>query len=160
VFVVDIDPEKLALASDMGFVPVDAAAGNPVAAILEKTGGGADRVVEAVGLPATFLQATQAAGRGGQVVFLGNIRGEFRIGEKDFSSILRRELTILGTWNSKVVPEGHNEWTTVLDFMDRGLRIAELISHTPGLDEGPAIFQGIADGSLGSFRKIVFDLGR
>jgi L-iditol 2-dehydrogenase len=157
VFVVDIDPEKLTLASDMGLEPIDAAAGDPVAEILSHTrGNGADRVVEAVGLPRTFLQATQAAARGGQVVFLGNIRGEFVVGEEDFSSILRRELTILGTWNSKVVPEGHNEWTTVLEFMDRGLRIAELISHTPTLEEGPEIFRGIMDGSIGSYRKIVF----
>ena len=116
VFVVDIEAEKLALAREMGFEPVDAAAGDPVAEILARTGGaGADRVVEAVGLPRTFLQATQAAARSGEVVFLGNIRGQFVVGEKDFSSILRRELTILGTWNSKVVPEGRNEWTTVLD---------------------------------------------
>jgi L-iditol 2-dehydrogenase/galactitol-1-phosphate 5-dehydrogenase len=157
VFVVDVDPKKLSLAEEMGFVPIDATAGDPVAEILSRTAGnGADRVVEAVGLPKTFLQATQAAARGGQVVFLGNIRGEFRIGEKDFSSILRRELTILGTWNSKVVPEGHNEWTTVLEFMGGGLRIAELISHTPELEEGPEIFRGIIEGSLGSYRKIVF----
>jgi L-iditol 2-dehydrogenase len=157
VFVVDVDPEKLALAADMGLIPVDGAGGDPVAEILGRTAGnGADRVVEAVGLPGTFLQATQAAARGGQVVFLGNIRGEFVVGEKDFSSILRRELTILGTWNSKVVPEGHNEWTTVLEFMDRRLRIGELISHTPELEEGAEIFRGITEGSLGSYRKIVF----
>jgi len=45
----------------------------------------ADRVVEAVGLPRTFLQPTQAAARSGEVVFLGNIRGQFVVGQKDFS---------------------------------------------------------------------------
>jgi len=157
VFVVDLDPEKLALAAEMGMVPIGAEGGDPVAEILSRTeGNGADRVVEAVGLPQTFLQATQAAARAGEVVFLGNIRGKFVVGEQDFSSILRRELSILGTWNSKLAPEGHNEWTTVLEFMDRGLRIGELISHTPELADGPGVFRAITDGSLGSYRKIVF----
>ena len=73
--------------------------------------------MEAIGLPLTFLQAVQAGARFGEVVFLGNIRGSFQIGEKDFSSILRRELTIRGTWNSRVVPESRNEWTTVLSHL-------------------------------------------
>ena len=157
VYIVDLDEDKLALAESMGFVPVHAGRGNPVEDILAHTAGaGVDRVVEAVGLPSTFLQATLAAARFGQVVFLGNIRGSFVVGEQEFSSILRRELTIFGTWNSRITPEGHNEWTTVLEFMDRGLRIAELISHTPQLGEGPEIFRGITEGSLGSYRKIVF----
>ena len=71
IFVVDVDPRKLKVAAAMGFT--------------------------AVGLPATFLQAVRAAARSGDGVFLGNIRGEFRVGEKDFSSILRREITIHGT---------------------------------------------------------------
>ena len=40
--------------------------------------------------------------------------------------------------------------------MGRGIRVAELISHTPELEEGPAIFRGMTEGGLGSFRKIVF----
>jgi L-iditol 2-dehydrogenase len=157
VFVVDIDREKLELARQMGFEPVDASSADPVAEVLARTGGeGADRVVEAVGLPRTFLQATQAAARFGQVVFLGNIRGQFSVGEKDFSSILRRELTILGTWNSRFAPVEHNDWTTVLDFMGRGIRIAELVSHTPQLEEGPEIFRQLVEGRPGSFRRVVF----
>jgi L-iditol 2-dehydrogenase len=158
VFVVDVDSQKLALARSMGLAPVQAA-GDPVRAILEATGGlGADCVMEAVGLPLTFLQALQCAARFGQVVFLGNIRGRLEIGEKDVSSILRRELRIQGTWNSRFHPEGHNDWTTVLEFMarERSLRIAELISHTPTLDEGPEVFRRMVSGELGHYGKIVF----
>lgn len=157
VLVVDIDDRKLAAAESMGFRAIDARRRDPVEAIRERTGGcGAERVVEAVGLPQTFLQSVQAAGRFGEVVFMGNIRGQFVIGEKDFSGILRRELKILGTWNSKVVPEGQNDWSTVLAYLDRGLNVAALISHTPELKEGPEIFRGIVEKSLGSYSKIVF----
>ena len=156
VFLVDIDTQKLALAGEMGFDPVDSSQGDPVEQIREATGGyGVDRVVEAVGLPQTFLQAVMAGARFGEVVFLGNIRGSFQIGEKDFSSILRRELVIKGTWNSRVVPEGRNEWTTVLSFLGRGLQVAGLISHTPRLADGVDVFRRVV-GRAESFNKVVF----
>ena len=158
VFIVDIDDRKLALAQSMGFEPVDSRTGDPAAAILERTGGyGADRVVEAIGLPLTFLQAVQAGARFGEVVFLGNIRGQFVVGEKDFSSILRRELTIKGTWNSRVVPEGRNDWSTVLSCIGRTIDVASLISHTPGLEQGPEIFARILNRKE-FFNKVVFSL--
>ena len=156
VFLVDIDTQKLALAGSMGFVPVDSTKGDPAAQIRDMTDGyGADRVVEAVGLPQTFLQAVMAAARFGEVVFLGNIRGSFQIGEKDFSSILRRELTIRGTWNSRVVPEGRNEWTTVLSSLGRSIEVARLISHAPKLADGVDVFRRVV-GRTESFNKVVF----
>jgi L-iditol 2-dehydrogenase len=159
VLVVDLDPDKLALAESMGFPPIDARGQDPVEAIRERTcGAGADRVVEAIGLPATFLQAVRSAARFGEVVFLGNIRGTFTIGQSDFSDILRRELKILGTWNSRVVPEGASEWDTVLACLSGRLQVAPLITHTPTLREGPAIFRGIEERSLGSYGKIVFKI--
>lgn len=158
VFVVDIDERKLALARSMGFSPIDAREGDPVDAIRARTGGsGVDRIVEAVGLPGTFLQAVQAGARFGEVVFLGNIQGSFAIGEKDFSSILRRELTIRGTWNSRFVPEGRNEWTTVLGAMGRGMDAASLVSHTPSLAEGAEVFRRIIERKE-FFNKVVFEL--
>lgn len=158
VFVVDIDAQKLALAKSMGFTPVNPNDGDPVEAIRAATGGaGADRIVEAIGLPQTFLQAVQAGARFGEVVFLGNIRDTFQVGEKDFSSILRRELTILGTWNSRIVPEGRNEWTTVLSEMGRRLDVASLVSHTLPLSEGVDAFRRFV-GRTEFMNKVVFEL--
>ncbi len=158
VFVVDIDERKLALARSMGFSAIDPRQGDPAEAIRARTDGrGADRIVEAVGLPRTFLQAVQAGARFGEVVFLGNIRGTFEVGEKDFSSILRRELTIHGTWNSRFVPEGRNEWTTVLGALGRGIDAASLVSHTPSLAEGPDVFRRIIERKE-FFNKVVFAL--
>lgn len=158
VFVVDIDGTKLDLARGMGFRPVNPRDGDPVEAIRAATGGaGADRIVEAIGLPQTFLQATQAGARFGEVVFLGNIRGTFQVGEKDFSSILRRELTILGTWNSRIVPEGRNEWTTALSEMGRRIDVATLVSHTFPLEQGVEAFDSFV-GRKEFMNKVVFAL--
>jgi L-iditol 2-dehydrogenase/galactitol-1-phosphate 5-dehydrogenase len=157
VFVVDVDQPKLDLAAALGCIPVNPrTGGDAVQQILAATAGeGVARVVEAVGLPQTFLQATQVAAVFGEVVFMGNIHGEFRIGEKDFSSILRRELTIHGTWNSKVVPAGTDDWSTVLRTMDRGLQIAPMISDTPTLEQGPAIMASI-HGRRAWHHKVIF----
>jgi len=156
VIVVDIDERKLAIASEMGFTPVDANAGDPVEQIQGLTNGaGADRVVEAIGLPATFLQAVQCAARMGEVTFLGNIRGTFTVGEKDFSSILRRELTIRGTWNSRIVPAGRSEWNTVVSSLGTRIRVDALVSHTPRLSEGADIFRRMLV-RREFFNKVVF----
>lgn len=155
VLVVDVEPAKLALAADMGFEPVDGRAGDAAQAIVERTGGGAECVVEAVGLPRTFAQSLRSAGRGGQVVFLGNIAGELRLGEKEVSAILRKELRIHGTWNSKVAPRGADDWSTVLALMDREIQVAPLITHTPPLSDGASVLERM-HGRTEPFGKVVF----
>jgi len=158
VFVVDVDGRKLEICKGMGFEPIDATRVDPVVALKEATGGaGVQRSVEACGLPLTFLQAVQAGGRFGEVLFMGNIAGEFKIGEKDFSDILRKELTILGTWNSKVAPAGHDDWTTTLKHLDRQLIVAPLITDKLPLAEGPRIFDELI-GRRGFHNKVIFDI--
>ena len=156
VTVVEPDARKQETARTMGFRAVDPRSVDPVSSLREATGGrGPDRVVEACGLPLTYLQAVQAASRSGEVVFLGNIRGDFSLPEKDVSSMLRRELTLYGTWNSGIAPRGTDDWTTALAFMRQGLEVAPLVTHTPTLAEGPEIFRRMAGGGE-SFGRVVF----
>ncbi len=147
IHVADVDERKLALARKLGFETVNSAS----------LVGGADCVVEACGLPATFLQAIQCAGRFGQIVFMGNIQGTFSVPEEDFSRILRNEITIRGTWNSKVTPKGKDEWSRVLGYLDSEIDVKSLVSHTPTLAEGPEVFARMA-GRVEWFNKVVFTL--
>jgi L-iditol 2-dehydrogenase len=156
VFVVDVDDRKLALARAMGFEPLDARAGDPVEALRGLTGGaGVDAALEAVGLPLTFRQVLACVRHGGQSVLMGNIRGSLSLEEREVSSLLRREVTIRGTWNSRVSPEGANDWTESLARMGRGIDIAPLVSHVVPLSEGPDIFRRIVGGGE-YFAKAVF----
>lgn len=158
VFIVDIEPRKLKLAEEMGFIPVNSREGDAVEAILEATNGnGVQYSVEACGLPITFLQAVQVAGMFGEVVFMGNIMGEFKIGEKDFSNILRKELTIHGTWNSKITPVGTDDWSTVLKHLDRELIVAPLITDKLPLSEGAEIFDDLVH-RRNYHNKVIFDI--
>lgn len=72
VLAVDRVPYRLAMARDLGAVPIDAQRADPVAAIQERTGGwGADVVLEAVGHESALTQALQAARPGGTVSVVG-----------------------------------------------------------------------------------------
>ncbi len=158
VIITDVDERKLNIARETGFHAINSLENDPVKTILELTdGAGAQNVIEACGLPGTFLEALAVASRAGEVVFIGNINGEFKIDEKAFSTILRRELNIYGTWNSKIFPRGTDDWTTVLKYMDRSLVVAPLITDIVSLDDGPEIFQSIVDKKQ-FHNKVIFEM--
>ena len=156
VCLVEIDEKKIETASKMGFTTVNAKDEDPVEAVKELTGGrGASIAVEACGLPLTYRQALESVTEFGEALMLGNPDGDIVLPREDVSGILRREITIYGTWNSKPVPRGTDDWTTALEFMDNKLEVAPLISHTPPLIEGPDIFRKIVRGEQ-SFGKVIF----
>jgi L-iditol 2-dehydrogenase/galactitol-1-phosphate 5-dehydrogenase len=159
VIVIDVDEKKLAIARTMGFTTLNPKETDPVKKIHDLTRGeGAEIAAEAVGLPLTYTQALQSTCLQGEVLLLGNISGDLVVGMKDVSNILRKEITIYGTWNSKVVPAGTDDWSTTLSYMDRELVLGPLISHTPSLSEGPDIFRRIL-GRKEFFNKVIFRIG-
>ena len=156
VIIIDIDSKKLQIAESMGLIPLNAKYKDPVKFILAYTrGNGADFAVEACGLPLTFLQSIKSVKNFGEVLFMGNISGTFKLKEKDFSNILRKELKIYGTWNSKIVPNGNDDWSSVLQYMDKELCVSLLISHVPNLSEGAEIFNRLYS-KAEFFNRIVF----
>ncbi len=158
VIVAEPDDRKRPIAEELGFVTIDAKKLDTVETVRDMTdGGGASCVVEACGLPVTFRQAINSAATFGQVVFLGNIHGSLELTEREVSSILRRELKMFGTWNSKITPAGKSEWDEVLFRLGRELRVKELISHTPTLEESPQILRGMFEKSFW-FNKVVINV--
>jgi S-(hydroxymethyl)glutathione dehydrogenase/alcohol dehydrogenase len=72
IIAVDAQAWKFDLARSMGASDcVDATDGDPVAAVHEITGGGADFVFECIGLVPTVQQAINMTGRGGTTVLVG-----------------------------------------------------------------------------------------
>jgi L-iditol 2-dehydrogenase len=94
-----------------------------------------DNVVEFIGLPKTFSAAVHIASPKGLIVWAGNITGDLNLAKSQVSSILRKELTILGTWNSIYKGTDICDWTKTLDLISNGLKPSELISLRIGLDE-------------------------
>lgn len=139
VFLVDINSEKLDAARAIEQVEViDAAGEEPVQKIRELTGGeGVDIAIEAAGVGATMLGALEGVGNFGRVVLLGNPSEDVTLPEKLISSLLRREVTITGAWNSSMSSKD-NDWRAALDAMSEGrLRVKELITHRYALGDTP-----------------------
>lgn len=169
VYLIDVREDKLRVAQEYGFTEViNASKEDTVKSILEKTGQrGVDVSIEAAGNPITFKQSIQIATKGGKVVFLGNMRGEVTLSEALVSSILRKELTIHGTWNSRFAPLEKsspmgftelpkNDWAATLHFIKVGkLRVKPLITHRFKLKEAKEAFRMMYKGEE-FFNKVMF----
>src|SRR5215510_12079488 len=90
IFVVDVQEARLAVAERLGSRPIHAKKSDPVAAILEATGGqGCDVVVDAAGYTPTRQQGQKVVARGGVLALVGlsDPATEF-----DVMDIINREL--------------------------------------------------------------------
>ena len=99
VIAVDISDEKLAIAKSLGAAYGVNSAKTPAAeGVLDLTGGdGADVVIEAVGSPATYVAAIDAAAFAGRVACIGYAKSEVAFQTKYF---VQKELDIRGSRNA------------------------------------------------------------
>lgn len=100
-------------------------------------------VIEACGAVETYRLSTAICAHSGQVIWMGNIAGDFSLTQKQVSSILRREISIHGVWNSEFQPGELCEWTDSLDLIAHDSWIRDLVSHRVSLAEGKAILEDL-----------------
>jgi L-iditol 2-dehydrogenase len=156
VVVADVDARKRAIMTDLGFETIDASTEDTVARIRELTGGrGPSIAVEASGLPFTLIQAIEAVSVFGQVLLLGDISGDLTVPQPLVSSVLRREVRLIGTWNSKITPAGLSEWEMVISHMQGSLIVDPLVSHVATLDEAPQLFDSLLKRDVW-YNKVIF----
>ena len=94
-----------------------------------------DRVVEFAGAAETFSAAIHIASPSGRVIWAGNISDDLTLPKSQVSSILRKEITIMGTWNSIYKGVNACDWTESLGLISKGLKPSELVSLRIDLDE-------------------------
>ena len=77
------------------------------------------------------------------------------LSEKAVDGILRKEMTISGSWNSSFAPLV-SDWETALRFMGQGkIQSGGIISHRLPLNEIAATFQMMAERQQ-YFNKVMF----
>lgn len=114
VIAVDISPEKLALAKELGAeFTVNARETDPVAAVTEYTNGGAHGLLITAVHPQAFGQAIGMARKGGTIVFNGLPPGDF---PAPIFDIVFKGLTIRGS-----LVGTRQDLAEALDFYARGL---------------------------------------
>ena len=123
----DIDERKLAFAEQMGFTR-------------QTQDMHYDVVIEGAGAPSALQGAIAAAKPFGRLVLMGNASRDMDIPQPLYQQILRKQLTLSGTWNSSY-NDRVNDWTAALAAMSTGaLRVKPLITHTYPLEEVRAAF--------------------
>jgi propanol-preferring alcohol dehydrogenase len=120
IYVVEINPAKLATAAKFGAVPIDATAGLPVEQILDATGGkGVDVAVELVGSAATMQQAVRCLAVQGRAAMVALSRESMSL--LPYPNLINKEAEVIGVSDHLA-----SELPVLIDFAGRGkLRFPE-----------------------------------
>lgn len=151
ILAVDLVPDRLARAAELGAEPIDASDGNTVAKVYEATGGrGADAVIEAVGADQSVADAILCTAPGGTISVIGvnlNLALPYPM-----PVALFKALTFRVTLAS--IP---STWTALFPLVASGkLHPEDVFTHRMGLSEAAEayrIFEAREDGVL----KVLLD---
>ena len=138
VYAVDIKPAKLELARQLGAIPVNAAAGDPVAELKRLTGGrGVDVALELIGLPLTMQQAVKSLAIKGRALLVGITDKNFEIAP--YAEVLNKEAEIIGVSDHLA-----SEIPLLIEWVRQGkLDLSRVITQTVPLDAG--VINGVLD---------------
>jgi len=144
---VDALPAKFALAKRLGAdVTVNATEGDPVAAVRDVTGGGAEYAFEAVGNANVLAQAYKATRRGGKTISIGIAHPKQQLAIQALS-LVALEKTIQGSFMGSAVPL--RDIPRLLNLYLAGkLPVDELLSPSITLDEINEGFDRLAQGTV------------
>jgi threonine dehydrogenase-like Zn-dependent dehydrogenase len=152
VIAADVDDAKLALARAAGATTtVNAAGGQLPTRIRELTNGdGGDVIIEAVGIPETFLAAIDAVAFTGRVVYIGYAKSPVAY---DTTHFVKKELDIMGSRNATI--DDFRNVTAMLAA--RAFPVDAAVTRTVPLNEaGGALAEW--DAHPGSITRIHVDL--
>ncbi|ACL24619.1 zinc-dependent alcohol dehydrogenase family protein [Chloroflexus aggregans] len=142
---IDINPERLALARDLGAVAVVNAAteADVVGVVRELSRGGVHIAIDALGSPTTCANAIASLRKRGRHVQVGLLLAEQRMPPLPMDIVVARELVIMGSHGMQA-----HRYDAMLDLIQSGkVQPQRLIGRTIRLDEAP-----VALVDLDSFR--------
>jgi len=141
VIAVDVDDRKLAMARRAGASQVVNSQSTPLHDRLQELtdGHGPDVVIEAVGLPETFVAAVREVAVAGRVVYIGYAKAPISF---DTTQFVRKELDILGARNATV-----EDFRGVMDLLlARHFPVTDVVTHVVSMDDaGEALRMWSAD---------------
>ncbi len=118
VFICGRTGEKLEHARALGYETIDISGPSYRDNAFKTTDGtGFNVVFEAVGSTCAISQAVDMAGNFGRIILLGNPKGDLSLEKNIYWSILRKQKSIRGAWNSRYSKK-QNDWKEVLSLME------------------------------------------
>ena len=100
-----------------------------------------DRVIEAVGLEAALVESINLTAPDGRLVLMGNPDGPRTLSQDTYWRILRKQLTLPGTWNSSFGGE-NSDWMRVRAAMCEGTPQTNFLN--PDIQKLPRLKNGLA----------------
>ncbi|EFC6289055.1 galactitol-1-phosphate 5-dehydrogenase [Shigella dysenteriae] len=148
VMAIDISSEKLALAKSFGamqtFNSSEMSAPQMQSVLRELRFN--QLILETAGVPQTVELAVEIAGPHAQLALVGTLHQDLHLTSATFGKILRKELTVIGSWMNYSSPWPGQEWETASRLLtERKLSLEPLIAHR---------------GSFESFAQAVRDIAR
>jgi L-iditol 2-dehydrogenase len=138
VISVDLDPRRLELARALGATDTfDGRDPHLAARLRDGTGGGAELMLEAVGVAESRRLAIEAAAPGALAVFLGNAEPESVLPVND---LINRELIVRGSYSCTDA-----ELRRAIDILAAGEIDTSWVAST-ALDDGPVVFGKLSSG--------------
>ncbi len=103
-----------------------------------------DCVVEAVGTPAAIAESITLTKPGGHLALLGNPSGEIPLAQDVYWRILRKQLTLSGSWNSSFQKD-NSDWSGSVQAIASGrIQVESIVTHVldaSKLDQGLTIMR-------------------
>ncbi len=146
IIAVDVLPAKFELAKSLGADhTIHASEVDPVAAVRDLTGGGAEYAFEAVGNTRVLAQAYKSTRRGGKTISIGIPHPEQQLSLQGLS-LVSMEKTVQGSFMGSAVPRRDIPRLINL-YMAGKLPVDELLSPAVSLDQINLGFDRLAQGS-------------
>jgi len=146
VTAIDINDDKLALATALGATQVfnsKTLSAEEMLAALHDTRFD-QLVLETAGTPQTVALAIDIAGPRAQVALVGTLHHDLTLSSATFGRILRKELTLLGSWMNYSAPWPGEEWETAARLLnEKKLQLAPLIAHTGNSESFASAIQAL-----------------
>ncbi|MBQ8850009.1 MAG: galactitol-1-phosphate 5-dehydrogenase [Clostridia bacterium] len=121
VYFFDLDERKIKAARELGFYEYE-------------DGIDVDVSIEGTGAGAALARCLKALKPFGQIVLMGNPSRGIELSQQEYWYILRKELRLLGTWNSSF-GEIQNDWRDAISAMsERIITPEKLITHRIGIN--------------------------
>ena len=154
IILLDIDEKRLTFAKQLGYIHVlNSGSDTWLKELMSITKGrGVDLAIEGAGVAAAAEGCFQSAKPLGRVVLMGNPIGDIQLRQDAYWEILRKQLTVYGTWNSSFTQK-QNDWHTAINAMaSKRLDLTPLITHRFPLNACTEAFNILKDKSQFSCR--------
>ena len=111
--------------------------------------------MEVVGSNQAICNAVAAAGPNSTIVLVGNPKADLTMEKNLYWKILRKSITLRGSWNSSY-NDKQNDWKTALDRL-KGGEFDQLITHRFPMKESEEAFRVMRDRNTFSTKVLLWN---